>query len=213
MSSTIKALEKPSKAFVSKVAGGYRAYLHVDVFDSGNSPWAAAYDMVRFLDKVITGAIEVSDNELMKYLAQVSYNDFETLKADWDNLSREQRDTALRLLDRAVSEIGLEELLSAIGASWRFTSKRDIRSQIVNAAKKYLNGEIDWLSLAFAVENVYWPTVEAREAYKKYVMDFREGMTLAFKVSRRKVKALLKKYILSGEEQVTEVANPAGVDV
>jgi len=44
-------------------------------------------------------------------------------------------------------------------------------------------------------------------------MDFREGMTLAFKVSRRKVKALLKKYILSGEEQVTEVANPAGVDV
>jgi len=213
MSEAIKALEKLPKAFASKVAGGYRAYLDNDVLESGNSPWAAAYDMVRFLDKVITGAIDVSDNELIKYLAQISYNDFNELKADWDNLSREQRDTALRLLDRAISEIGLEELLSAIGNSWRFSTRHNIRPQIVNAAKEYLNRETDWLGLTFAIENVFWPSVEAREAYKKYVMDFREGMTLAFKVSPRKLKALLKKYILNGEEQTAEATNPTGADV
>ena len=194
---------KAVRAFVLSIEKGYRAFLrNGDVFP--NEPWDHAFDLA---DRLYYAAYAYSymdsndETELIKRLAQVSYNDFDELKAVWGNFSESQKIKAFRQLLYAIAKIGYEELLDAITNSWVFKLNADKRRQVIDAFKSYITDDHvnSRMRLAVALVDVFWPNEEDRKESEDRVIALWHGLLLDSFIPRLKVEKLIEKHILSAE--------------
>ena len=190
---------KAVRAFVSRIVKGYRAFLgNGDVFP--DESWAHAYDLAGSLYYGANIYIDSNyETELIRRLAQVSYNDFDELKAVWDSFNESQKEKALRQLLYAIAKIGYEELLDAITNSWKFKLNADIRLQIIDAFKSYIAKDHDRIGLDVALVNIFWPNEEARRESENRIIALWKGLSLDKFIPWRKVEELIEKHILNAE--------------
>jgi len=197
------APEKAVRAFVLRIVKGYRAFLRTeDVFP--DDPWAHASDLA---DRLYSAAYAYSymdssdETELIRRLAQVSYNDFNELKAVWDTFGESQRERAFRQLLYAVAKIGYEELLDAIANSWELKTNADKRRQVIDAFKRYITDDHanSRMRLAVALIDVFWPDDKARKESVSRIIALWNGLLLDSLIPRDKVEKLIEKHILSIE--------------
>ena len=197
------AQEKVVRAFVSRIVKGYRAFLRTEDFFP-DEPWAHASDLA---DRLYTAAYAYSymdsndETELIRRLAQVSYNDFNELKAVWDTFGESQRVRAFRQLLYAVAKIGYEELLKAIANSWELKTNADKRRQVIDAFKSYITDDHanSRMRLAVALIDVFWPDDKARKESVDRIIALWNGLLLDRFIPWPKVKKLIEKHILSAE--------------
>jgi len=195
----VKEAEKAVRAFVSRIVKGYRAFLrNGDVFP--NEPWAHAYDLAGSLYYGANIYIDSNyETELIRRLAQISYNDFDELKAIWDSFSESQKKKVLGQLAYAIAKIGYEELLDAITNSWEFKLNADKRRQIIDAFKSYIANGHDRMRLAVALTNIFWPNEETRKESENRIRALWDGLWLDGFILWREVEKLIVKHILSAE--------------
>jgi len=195
------APEKAVRAFVLRIVKGYRAFLRTeDVFP--DDPWAHASDLA---DRLYSAAYAYSymdssdETELIRRLAQVSYNDFNELKAVWDTFGEQQKKKAFRQLLYAIAKIGYEELLDAIANSWAFKLNADARRQINDAFKRYITDDHvnSRMRLAVALIEVFWPNDKVRKESEDRIIALWNGLLLDRFIPRDKVEKLIEKHILS----------------
>jgi len=197
----VKEEAKAVRAFVLRIVKGYRAFLRVgDVFP--NEPWAHAYDLADSLYYAAYSDIDSSDEtELIRRLAQVSYNDFNELKAVWDNFNESQKKKAFKQLLYAIAKIGYEKLLDAIANSWEFKTNADKRRQIIDAFKSYIaNDHVNSrIRLAVALIDIFWPNDKVRKESEDRIIAFWNGLLLDSYIPWLKVEKLIEKHIISAE--------------
>ena len=197
----VKEEAKAVRAFVLRIVKGYKAFLrNGDVFP--NEPWAHASDLADSLYYAVYSDIDRNDEiELIRRLAQISYNDFNELKAIWDSFSEQQKKKAFRQLLYAIAKIGYEELLDAITNSWAFKLNADARRQINDAFKSYIADDHvnSRMRLAVALVDVFWPNEEDRKESEDRVIALWHGLLLDSFIPRDKVEKLIEKHILSAE--------------
>jgi len=195
----VKEEAKAVRVFVLRIVKGYRAFLrNGDVFPS--EPWAHASDLADSLYYAVYSDIDRNDEiELIRRLAQVSYNDFNELKAIWDSFSEQQKKKAFRQLLYAIAKIGYEELLDAITNSWTFKLNPDARRQIIDAFKSYIADDHvnSRMRLAIALVDVFWPNDKVRKESEDRIIALWNGLLLDRFIPRDKVEKLIEKHILS----------------
>ena len=195
----VKEEAKAVRVFVLRIVKGYRAFLrNGDVFPS--EPWAHASDLADSLYYAVYSDIDRNDEiELIRRLAQVSYNDFNELKAIWDSFSEQQKKKAFRQLLYAIAKIGYEELLDAITNSWTFKLNADARRQIIDAFKSYIADDHvnSRMRLAIALVDVFWPNDKVRKESEDRIIALWNGLLLDRFIPRDKVEKLIEKHILS----------------
>ena len=195
----VKEEAKAVRAFVLRIVKGYRAFLrNGDVFPS--EPWAHASDLADSLYYAVYSDIDRNDEiELIRRLAQISYNDFNELKAIWDSFSEQQKKKAFRQLLYAIAKIGYEELLDAITNSWAFKLNADARRQIIDAFKRYITDDHvnSRMRLAVALIEVFWPNDKVRKESEDRIIALWNGLLLDRFIPRDKVEKLIEKHILS----------------
>ena len=193
---------KAVRAFVLRIVKGYRAFLNTeDVFPK--EPWDHAYDLTDPLYYAAYAYFYYVDSndetELIRRLAQVSYNDFDELKAIWDSFSESQKKKVLGQLAYAIAKIGYEELLEAIANSWEFKLNADKRLQIIDAFKSYIANGHDRMRLAVALTNIFWPNEEDIKESEDRIRALWDGLWLDGFILWREVEKLIVKHILSAE--------------
>jgi hypothetical protein len=200
------AQEKVVRAFVSRIVKGYRAFLRTeDVFP--DDPWAHASDLADRLYYAAYSYMDSSDEaELIRRLAQVSYNDFNELKAVWDTFGESQRVRAFRQLLYAVAKIGYEELLDTIANSWELKTNADKRRQVIDAFKRYITDDHanSRMRLAVALVNIFWPDDKVRKESEDRIIALWNGLLLDKFIPWDKVEKLIEKHILSAEASAVE---------
>jgi len=79
---------------------------------------------------------------------------------------------------------------------------KDVREKIINAAKRYLNGEIDLYDLAEELENVLWPA-ESREIEDDQAVEyFWDGIGLTDYIEENEIKEMVKRYLVNELEAI-----------
>jgi len=79
---------------------------------------------------------------------------------------------------------------------------KDIRERIINAAKRYLNGEIDFYDLAEELENIFWPTEEDKKKYEEGLRYFWDGIGLTDYIEENEVKEMVNRYLIEELEAI-----------
>jgi len=164
-------------------------------------PWADAALAIDYLEDFD----DLNAGELIETLAGWagrSYNDFKRL---WDSLSDNEKNEALADIEYEIAVLGFESLLKLIAADFDVMEDKDMREKIINAAKRYLNGEIDFYDLAEELENIFWPTEKDKKEYEDVLRYFWDGIGLADYIEKDKVNEMVKRYLVNELEALNEM--------
>jgi hypothetical protein len=189
---------------VEMVMGSYGIYLG----QVSETPWADAMDSVEYLEDFE----DLNDRELIEVLATWAGRSYEDFKGVWDGLSDKEKEKALGEIEYEVAVIGFEGLLKGIAADFDVMENKDIREKIINAARKYVNNEIDFYDLAEELENVFWPTEEDKKKYDEALRHFWDGVGLTDYIEEDKIKEMVKRYLveeLEAVEKTPDLGEPA----
>jgi len=179
---------------VGAVMEGYGIYLR----QFAETPWADAKDSIDYLE----GFDNLNDTDLIEVLASWADSPYEDFKEIWVSLSDEEKKEALGEIEYEIATIGFEGLLKGIAADLYVMENKDVREKIINAAKRYLNGEIDLYDLAEELENVLWPA-ESREIEDDQAVEyFWDGIGLTDYIEENEVKELVKRYLVNELEAI-----------
>jgi hypothetical protein len=179
---------------VGAVMEGYGIYLR----QFAETPWADAMDSIDYLE----GFDNLNDTDLIEVLASWADSPYEDFKEIWVSLSDEEKKEALGEIEYEIAVIGFEGLLKGIAADLYVMENKDVREKIINAAKRYLNGEIDLYDLAEELENVLWPA-ESREIEDDQAVEyFWDGISLTDYIEENEVKELVKRYLVNELEAI-----------
>jgi hypothetical protein len=184
---------------VGMVMGNYGIYLR----QVSETPWADAMDSIDYLEDFD----DLNDSDLIDVLARWAGRSYEDFKRVWDSLSEEEKERALGEIEYEIAVIGFESLLKGIAADFDVMENKDVRERIINAAKRYLNGEIDFYDLAEELENIFWPTEEDKEKYEEGLRHFWDGIGLTDYIEEDKVKEMVKEYLIEELEAVEKASD------
>jgi len=179
---------------VGAVMGSYGIYLS----QVSETPWADAMLSIEYLEDFE----DLNDRELIGTLATwagVSYNVF---KGIWEGLSDKEKEEALGEIEYRIAVLGFENLLKGIAADFYVMENRDVREKIIDTAKKYVSGKIDFYDLAEELENILWPTEKDKEENEQAVRYFWDGIGLTDYIEEDKVKEMVKRYLIEELEAV-----------
>lgn len=179
---------------VGMVMGNYGIYLR----QVSETPWADAMDSIDYLEDFD----DLNDSDLIDVLARWAGRSYEDFKRVWDSLSEEEKERALGEIEYEIAVIGFESLLKGIAADFDVMENKDVRERIINAAKRYLNGEIDFYDLAEELENIFWPTEEDKEKYEEGLRHFWDGIGLTDYIEENEVKEMVKRYLIEELEAI-----------
>jgi hypothetical protein len=84
---------------------------------------------------------------------------------------------------------------------------KDVRERIINAAKRYLNGEIDLYDLAEELENIFWPTEEDKKEYEEGLRHFWDGIGLTDYIEENEVKEMVNRYLVNELEAIGKTSD------
>jgi len=189
---------------VGMVMGGYGIYLR----QVSETPWADAMDSIDYLEDFD----DLDDSDLIDMLARWAGRSYEDFKGIWDSLSKEEKEKALGEIEYEIAVIGFESLLKGIAADFDVMENKDVRERIINAAKRYLNGEIDLYDLAEELENIFWPTEEDKKEYEDALRHFWDGIGLTDYIEENEIKEMVKRYLieeLEAIEKTPDLGEPA----
>jgi len=186
---------------VGMVMSGYGIYLR----QVAETPWADAMDSIDYLEDFD----DLNDSDLIDTLARWAGRSYEDFKRVWSSLSKEEKERALGEIEYEIAVIGFESLLKGIAADFYVMENKDVRERIINAAKRYLNGEIDLYDLAEELENIFWPTEEDKKEYEEALRHFWDGIGLTDYIEENEVKEMVNRYLVmssrpSGRRQTWE---------
>jgi len=184
---------------VGMVMEGYGIYLR----QVAETPWADAMDSIEYLEDFD----DLNDSDLIDTLARWAGRSYEDFKRIWGSLSKEEKERALGEIEYEIAVIGFESLLKGIAADFDVMENKDIRERIINAAKRYLNGEIDFYDLAEELENIFWPTEEDKKEYEEGLRHFWDGIGLTDYIEEDKVKEMVKEYLIEELEAVGKTSD------
>jgi len=185
---------------VGMVMSNYGIYLR----QVAETPWADAMDSIDYLEDFD----DLNDSDLIDTLARWAGRSYEDFKRIWGSLSKEEKERALGEIEYEIAVIGFESLLKGIAADFDVMENKDIRERIINAAKRYLNGEIDFYDLAEELENIFWPTEEDKKEYEEGLRHFWDGIGLTDYIEEDKVRAMVKEYLIDELEAVGKTSDP-----
>jgi hypothetical protein len=182
---------------VRAVMGSYGIYLG----QVSETPWADAMDSIEYLEDFENP----NDSELIGTLATWAGRSYKDFKGLWDGLSDKEKSEALADIEYEIAVLGFESLLKGIAADFDVMDNRDMREKIINAAKRYLDGEIDFYDMAEELENIFWPTEEDKKEYEQALRYFWDGIELADYIEKDKVKEMVKRYLVEELEALNEM--------
>ena len=184
---------------VGAVMEGYGIYLR----QFAETPWADAKDSIDYLE----GFDDLNDTDLIEVLARWADTPYEDFKEIWVSLSDEEKKEALGEIEYEIAVIGFESLLKGIAADFDVMENKDIRERIINAAKRYLNGEIDFYDLAEELENIFWPTEEDKKKYEEGLRYFWDGIGLTDYIEENEVKEMVNRYLIEELEAIGKTSD------
>jgi hypothetical protein len=173
---------------VEMVVRGYSKLLEV----ATATPSTDTLDFVEYLE----GFDDLDDSELIDTLASwagLSYDDFKRI---WDGLTDSQKNKALDAIEYRLAIVGFENLMKRWTNDYYVKKNPDLMQKMINIAKKYVSGKIDFNDFSDALKNVLWPTEKDREMDKREFWNFLSGMTLANYIDEETVKEIVKKYLI-----------------
>jgi len=179
---------------VGMVMSGYGIYLR----QVAETPWADAMDSIDYLEDFD----DLNDSDLIDTLARWAGRSYEDFKRVWSSLSKEEKERALGEIEYEIAVIGFESLLKGIAADFYVMENKDVRERIINAAKRYLNGEIDLYDLAEELENIFWPTEEDKKEYEEGLRHFWDGIGLTDYIEENEVKEMVNRYLIEELEAI-----------
>jgi len=179
---------------VKAVMGNYGIYLR----QVSETPWADAMDSIEYLEDFE----DLNDKELIGTLATWAGRSYKDFKRIWEGLSKEEKEKALGEIEHEIAVIGFESLLKGIAADFDVMENKDVRERIINVAKRYLNGEIDFYDLAEELENIFWPTEEDKKEYEEGLRYFWDGIGLTDYIEENEVKEMVKRYLIDELEAI-----------
>ncbi len=179
---------------VGMVMEGYGIYLR----QVSETPWADAMASVEYLEDFE----DLNDSDLIDVLARWAGRSYEDFKGIWGSLSKEEKEKALGEIEYEIAVIGFESLLKGIAADFDVMENKDIREKIINAAKRYLNGEIDFYDLAEELENIFWPTEEDKKKYEEGLRYFWDGIGLTDYIEENEIKEMVNRYLVEELEAI-----------
>jgi Ca2+-binding EF-hand superfamily protein len=140
---------------------------------------------------------DLDDPDLIDMLAtwaRLKYDDFKKI---WDTLYDSEKNEVLRELEYRLAIVGFEELWRRWTSSFYVKENPDLMDKMINIAKKYVSGKIDFDDFADALKNVLWPTEKDREMDWREVDNYLSGMTLAsYYIDEETIKEIVKKYLI-----------------
>jgi len=184
---------------VGMVMEGYGIYLR----QVSETPWADAMDSIEYLEDFD----DLDDEELIETLARLAGRSYEDFKGVWGSLSKEEKERALGEIEYEIAVIGFESLLKGIAADFDVMENKDVRERIINAAKRYLNGEIDLYDLAEELENIFWPTEEDKKEYEEGLRYFWDGIGLTDYIEENEVKEMVNRYLVNELEAIGKTSD------
>ena len=184
---------------VGMVMSGYGIYLR----QVAETPWADAMDSIDYLEDFD----DLNDSELVDMLARWAGRSYKDFKRVWDSLSKEEKERALGEIEYEIAVIGFESLLKGIAADFDVMENKDVRERIINAAKRYLNGEIDLYDLAEELENIFWPTEEDKKKYEEGLRHFWDGIGLTDYIEENEVKEMVNRYLVNELEAIGKASD------
>ncbi len=179
---------------VGMVMEGYGIYLR----QVSETPWADAMASVEYLEDFE----DLNDSDLIDVLARWAGRSYEDFKGIWGSLSKEEKERALGEIEYEIAVIGFESLLKGIAADFDVMENKDVRERIINAAKGYLNGEIDFYDLAEELENIFWPTEEDKKKYEEGLRYFWDGIGLTDYIEENEIKEMVNRYLVEELEAI-----------
>ena len=182
---------------VEAVVGGFDTILRYN----SETPWADAMDSIEYLE----GFDDLDADELIVTLAGWAGRSYKDFKGLWDSLSDKEKSVALADIEYEIAVLGFEDLLKVIAADFDVMDNKDMREKIINAAKRYLNGEIDLYDMAEELENIFWPTEEDKKEYEQALRYFWDGIGLTDYIEEDKVKEMVKRYLVEELEALNEM--------
>jgi len=184
---------------VGMVMSGYGIYLR----QVAETPWADAMDSIDYLEDFD----DLNDSDLIDTLARWAGRSYEDFKRVWSSLSKEEKERALGEIEYEIAVIGFESLLKGIAADFYVMENKDVRERIINAAKRYLNGEIDLYDLAEELENIFWPTEEDKKEYEEGLRHFWDGIGLTDYIEENEVKEMVNRYLIEELEAIGKTSD------
>jgi len=184
---------------VEAVMGSYGIYLR----QVSETPYADAMDSIEYLEDFD----DLNDSDLIDTLARWAGRSYEDFKRIWGSLSKEEKERALGEIEYEIAVIGFESLLKGIAADFDVMENKDIRERIINAAKRYLNGEIDFYDLAEELENIFWPTEEDKKEYEEGLRHFWDGIGLTDYIEENEVKEMVNRYLIEELEAIGKTSD------
>ena len=182
---------------VRAVVGGFDTILRYN----SETPWADAAFAIDYLE----GFDDHDADELIVTLAGWAGRSYKDFKGLWDGLSDREKAEALADVEYEIAVLGFEELLKVIAADFDVMEDKDMREKIINAAKRYLNGEIDFYDMAGELENIFWPTEESKKEYEEALRYFWDGIALTDYIEKDKINEMVKRYLVEELEALNEV--------
>jgi hypothetical protein len=179
---------------VGMVMTGYGIYLR----QVAETPWADAMDSIDYLEDFD----DLNDSDLIDTLARWAGRSYEDFEGVWEGLSKEEKEKALGEIEYEIAVIGFESLLKGIAADFYVMENKDVRERIINAAKRYLSGEIEFYELAEELENIFWPTEKDKEEYEEALRHFWDGIGLTDYIEENEVKEMVNRYLVNELEAI-----------
>jgi len=161
-------------------------------------PWADVAFAIDYLE----GFDDLNDSDLIVTLAGWAGRSYKEFKGLWDSLSDKEKSEALADIESEIAVLGFESLLKLIAADFDVMEDKDMRERIINAAKRYLNGEIDFYDMAEELENIFWPTEKDKKEYEDALRYFWNGISLADYIEEDKIKELVRRYLVEELEAI-----------
>jgi hypothetical protein len=127
----------------------------------------------------------LNSDELLWYLAEESWHNYDALKGAWSDLTEEQRKEVIDLLISKIAEKGLADLLASTAGRFRTRwlglypsaevrkRQKEEQDRILKAARDYLDGKISFFDMADEIVKVIWPEAEY---YKELMKEEEEGI-------------------------------------
>jgi len=195
----IKENEEKVDVLASKVISGFKGF-----FDSADAPW---YYSATVIDYINDYYHNYNDEDLIKFLSEISGLNYNEFKQAWYSLNVEQKNNAINLIISDIAELGLESLLMAIANAWEVYDFSDIRHRIMRVAKEYLNNKIQFYDMAFEIEDIFWPNEKIKENERENIDNYWKGISLIDYITKSKALELVQKYLINEIDAIEKDLN------
>jgi len=188
-----------AKDIVEQVVRGYDLALNFSTLPT----WVDAMETFEYLDDFE----DLDDEELIETLARLAGYPYENFKEVWEGLNDKEKEEALGEIEYRIVVLGFKELLKAISTDLYIRENKEMREKIIDVAKRYVNGEIDLYDFAVELENILWPTEDEKKKYDEAVRDYWDGIGLTDYIEEKKVKVMVKEYLIEELEAVEKASD------